>query len=188
MINLKYDKEKYEVAEVLKPGNLPKIHPVWYIILLVVALYFLVRFPIYVIIIVGYVMLHELIHWMTRFCLTGEHAKFGIVGINPCVYSNGFTSRNNAIIQLSAPLILFTLVIIVGLIFRVIAWESWGTLLFLLNLAGSMTDIQMIRWYLQYPDTVLCGDDGENNYILRLKNTIKIRIGRFGKSLSEIRI
>ncbi|MBE5733263.1 MAG: DUF3267 domain-containing protein [Clostridiales bacterium] len=73
---------------------------------------YLVAMLVFVVALIGYIVLHELVHGIAYKILTGEKLTFGISwSCAFCGVPHIYTYRKTAIISVSAPLVLFTLIL-----------------------------------------------------------------------------
>lgn len=162
-----YDDKKYKIAATYDPEAGMKFSVTIKLIYIITVLWAIIYRPVYLVIIIAFLLIHEMIHWIAYWRLNGRFAKFGVAMIGPFVYSGGqYTTRNKAIIQTLAPVAVITAIILIGLLVGWIGFSQMVQFILLIDIAGSMTDIDMVRWYSKYPKEALCGDNGKKNYIL----------------------
>lgn len=81
-------------------------------ILRIELLNYLIAMLVFVVAILSYIVLHELVHGLAYKILTGEKLTFGISwSCAFCGVPHIYTNRKTAVISVSAPLVIFTLIL-----------------------------------------------------------------------------
>jgi hypothetical protein len=180
---LKYDLEKYKIVASmgLRTESQAKKNDAIMICLgilvwLIISYYFELRLLIVLLLFPVLVLIHEFIHWLAGYILTGEIDKFGCSGLNPCVYSENSRPRNIAIMTTMAPLIgLGLLISAIWIMFdgtQIFGWQYHviALAIFISNITLAWHDIKMVIFYIQKgsKNAIVWGDKNYN-YLMEPK-------------------
>ncbi len=110
--------------------------------------YPLVAYFVFIVVLIGYIVLHELVHGIAYKILTGERLTFGISwSCAFCGVPNIFTYRRTAIISIVSPFAVFTLLfipILVLLYFISPLYYLMAASIFGLHLGGCSGDLYVL--------------------------------------------
>ena len=126
---------------------------------------------VFLVVMLAYVILHELTHGAVYKALTKEKLRFGITWSAAfCGVPDIYTYRDTALKSLVAPLVLFSVILIPLLIwlYRVDAgWDLVAGLIFSLHISGCIGDLYMTALFLtKFKDpATLMRDTGPEQWI-----------------------
>lgn len=115
------------------------------------------------ILLVGMVVLHELLHGLA-ITFYGYKAKYGVKLHKGVVYATAEGSlfwRYQYIGVCLAPLLGITLLVLIGSLFVSESLGLWLMLIGALNAAGAIGDLWMVRFALRYPANTLIRDEAD---------------------------
>ena len=130
----------------------------------------LIFYAVFIVSMIAYIVLHEIVHGIAYKALTGEKLTFGLSGsCASCGVPNIYTYRRTALISLVAPLTVFTLILLpltVALYFVSPLYYLAFAFIFGLHLGGCSGDIYCTLLFLfKFKDKrTLLRDTGPEQY------------------------
>ena len=109
---------------------------------------------------IGYIMLHELVHGMTMKLCGTKKVKYGYKVVYACAGSDDYYPKGSYILIALAPVVLWGVVIGIINCFVSVTWFWVVYILQITNLSGAAGDLYVTFRFLKLPGDILIRDSG----------------------------
>ncbi len=121
---------------------------------------YFIRFFVFIVSMIGYMCLHELIHGITMKAFGTKQVKYGFTGLYAFAGSEDYYDKKSYIIIALAPVVVFLFVLAVINVLVPLEWFWVVYFLQILNISGAAGDLFVTFKFSQMPKDILVQDSG----------------------------
>ena len=121
---------------------------------------FLIKFGVYIVLVIVYIFLHELVHGIAMKICGTKKVKFGLTRTYAYAGSNDYYDKKSYIFIALAPVVLWGIVLVIVNLFVPVEWFWVVYFIQIFNFSGASGDLFVTVKFSRLPSDILIQDSG----------------------------